>query len=499
MDPQPLSRRALLRAAGGLSFLALVPDERGFAAHGAFGEAPPLFTALPYLQPGPDGGPLVDGQESVLVVWQTDDRPAAFSVTVDHGQAHTPVRAERWSGDDGEKRFNYAARIDGLPLNTRCRYRVTMNGTRLADGWFTTRKPRGTKTRFVAFGDNSYGDISDRMIAYQAFKARPDFVMNTGDNVYEDGTDNEYARYFFPVYNADGAAPRTGAPLLRSVPFYTVLGNHDIHGKDKNGGPVADFEKFIDSLAYYTNLHLPLNGLTPAAASPMIGPEAAIAHFRACAGARYPRMANYAFDYGDAHFLCLDSNLYVDPTDPGLHAWIESDLRATDAAWKIVVFHHPGFNVGKEHYQHQHMRVLSPLFERRGVHLVLHGHEHNYQRTRPLRFAPRDVTAARNVGSKMRWVPGTFTIDRTYDGGKNTRPDGVIYLTTGAGGKSLYDPGQNDDPRSWRHPEDNDADYIARFVSDRHSLTVIDMDARHLEIHQIDAWGQEIDRFQIRR
>ena len=65
----------------------------------------------------------------------------------------------------------------------------------------------------MAFGDNSYGDISDRAIAYHTYKQNPDFVMNCGDNVYESGTDDEYQRYFFPVYNADLAGPREGAPL----------------------------------------------------------------------------------------------------------------------------------------------------------------------------------------------------------------------------------------------------------------------------------------------
>ena len=41
------------------------------------------FTALPYLQPGAGGGPLIDGQESIVLAWQTNNRPAEFAVTVD--------------------------------------------------------------------------------------------------------------------------------------------------------------------------------------------------------------------------------------------------------------------------------------------------------------------------------------------------------------------------------------------------------------------------------
>jgi hypothetical protein len=91
-----------------------------------------------------------------------------------------------------------------------------------------------------------------------------------------------------------------------------------------------------------------------------MGPQERIEAFRVCAGARFPRMANYSFDNGDVHVLCLDSNRYVDPNDAALRAWISSDLEGTDAIWKFVVYHHPAFNVGSEHYEVQHMRVLAP-------------------------------------------------------------------------------------------------------------------------------------------
>lgn len=483
-----MTRRALLRAAGGLSFLGLIPAERGFALPGS-DPAQPLFTALPYLQPGPHN------DTSLIIAWQTDHKPASFTVVVAGiSERLVPKRTERISGElgDDELRFNYAVSVPALAAGKRFRYQVFMDEKRIAEGWFTTQKPPGVKTRFVAFGDNSFGDISDRMIAYQAFKALPDFVLNTGDNVYEDGTDDEYARHFFPVYNAEIAGPRIGAPLLRSVPFYTVLANHDVHGKDDKKHPVADFVAHPDSLAYFTNMYLPENGLTGTFAPPLAGPSEPIAHFKACAGSRFPRMSTYSFDYGDGHFLCLDSNIYVDPNDAALQTYVERDLLTSSAPWKFVVFHHPCFNVGADHYAEQHMRVLAPIFERCGVAIVWHGHEHNYQRTVPLRFAPRETKGASNVGSKARLVPGTFTLDTRFDGKKNTQPDGVIYITTGAGGKHLYDSewGQ----KAQTHPEDGNLDYIARFIADRHSLTVIEMDRTALEIKQVDQWGAVVDR-----
>ena len=492
------SRRGLLQAAGGFTFFALAPGADAFVpfANGLADSGTdliPVFTAIPYLQAGARASTLVEGQESMILAWQTDSTPAKFEVVYGkdgHWKNAVITRTPRNMSYKrvGDRTVNFTSEFENLNLGTRYQYRVKMNDTLL--------KPRGKKSRFVSFGDNSLGQISDRAIAYHSYKAAPDFVMNTGDNVYSEGLDNEYARYFFPVYNADLAGPRIGAPLLRSVPFYSVLANHDVNSSDASG-PICDFDKDIDALGLYTNLHLPLNGPTPTHKTPIKGKQAILDEFLAAAGSRYPTMANYSFDYGDAHFLCLDSNRYVDPTDSNLQDWIEKDLAATDAAWKIVVYHHPAFNVGNEHYDEQHMRALSPIFEKHGVDLVLSGHEHNYQRTRPLKFEPRDLKGAKAVGHGARLVPGKFTVDREFDGKSVTTPKGVIYLTTGAGGNSLYDREMNQTPGAWLHEEDAKADYVHSMISDRHSLTVIDLDQHSLTWKQVDEWGHEIDRATI--
>ena len=390
-----LSRRQFLRSAGGVTFLALVPDGRGlFAAPGTAG---PRFTALPYVQPGP-AGRLADGQETTVIAWQTETVPAAFTLdygpTKAYGLTALISRAERRQGDTG-KVWNYAAHLSGLHLSRTYYYRLAGGGKTLAEGYFATRKKRGEQTRFVAFGDNSYGDPGQRAVAYHAYQAHPDIIVNTGDNVYEGGRDSEYAEYFFPIYNADTPDPKVGAPLLRSVPFYTVMANHDVHHKDAGKRPVADFDQDPDALAYYTALHLPLNGpVPPPSPTPTLGAASHQAEFHAAAEARFPQMANYSFDHGDAHFLCLDSNDYIDPTSPALQKFIAADLGGTDALWKFVVYHHPAFNAGAKHYAEQHMRALSPLLEAHGVDFVLNGHEHVYQRTMPLRFAPSDLAKA---------------------------------------------------------------------------------------------------------
>jgi hypothetical protein len=209
-------------------------------------------------------------------------------------------------------------------------------------------------------------------------------------------------------------------------------------------------------------------------------------------------MANYSFDYGNTHWTVLDSNPYVDWTNKELKVWVAKDLAAaTQATWRIVTFHHPGFNSSNEHLEQQHMRLLAPIFEAGKVDLVLNGHLHNYQRSHPMTFkiqkngngtllmGGRDGTTVRG-----RVVNGRWTLDKAYDGKTQTKPNGVIYVVTGAGGKELYDVDQHDAPDSWQP-------FTKTFVSNVHSLTVVDVQAQTLKVQQVTAEGRELDAFTI--
>ncbi len=55
---------------------------------------------------------------------------------------------------------------------------------------------------------------------------------------------------------------------------------------------------------------------------------------------------------------------------------------------------------------------------------------------------PPDWTSACTAPAHdaQRPLPGVFTLDRAFDGKTATRPDGILYITTGAGGKELDGP-----------------------------------------------------------
>jgi hypothetical protein len=447
-----------------------------------------VFVVEPYLQLGDAATPSVP--ESLVVMWQTADVPADWSVET------RPLSGESWTKGappevrhveiEGVEPFQlFRATLNGLEPGAEFFYRVLRNGSPAFEARARARRPAGQPHRFVVFGDCASDTEGQRAIAYQASLAKPDFVMIAGDIVYSRGRISEYLTRYFPIYNSAETSPAHGAPLLRSTLFLAAPGNHDLGERNLDRAP--------DILAYFLYWSQPQNGPDGPAASPiLVGSEARRRAFLGAAGPAFPRMANFSFDYGDAHWTVLDSNLYPQWPVQALRQWLEHDLSsepAQRAAWRIVTFHHPPFNSSRAHFEEQRMRLLVDLFEKYHVHLVISGHVHNYQRTYPLHFVAGPIPDGHSI-DRLGHVPGRLTIDKTYDGAIKTKADGVIYLITGGGGAKLYTPDQQLDPASWQ-------EFTARFVSSVHSLTICDLDAHRLTVRQISAQGEELDRFVV--
>jgi hypothetical protein len=99
----------------------------------------------------------------------------------------------------------------------------------------------------------------------------------------------------------------------------------------------------------------------------------------------------------------------------------------------VVVFHQPVFSSGNATLRNNQMRAVVKVLEDHGVNIVFNGHEHNYQRTRPLR-ALDGVAAAPSTSG-----PPAVAIDARFDGVTETVPDGVLYIVEGAGGNRDFD------------------------------------------------------------
>lgn len=425
------------------------------------------FLVKPYLQLGDAPEPAL--RERLDLMWQTEDRDAAWSVEVQGPRGwipQAPPTYRRMAARPLPPHRIYRATLADLAPGARVPYRVTCGGAVVFEATAQARKPG--PHRFLVTGDAAEGTPGQVAIARAMAAQHPDFVFLAGDLVYPRGRASDYRARFFPVYNADEA------PLLRQVPFLGVPGNHDVPW---------DLQRWPDTLAYFAEWSLPLNGPPLRPGDPGAAPAVAGLHdaVRAAAGPAYPRMASYSFEYGGVHWTVLDSNPYVDWENPRLKAWLEADLKAArSATWRVVALHHPLFQSSRSHAEDQWMRPLSPILEQYGVDLVFAGHVHNYQRTAPLRFVPTEA------GRRGEPVPGRFTVDAAYDGRQVTRAQGIIHIVTGAGGAHLYDRSQGADRASWQP-------WTRAFVSDRHAFTEVDVDGRTLRLRQLDAEGQALD------
>jgi len=315
---------------------------------------------------------------------------------------------------------------------------------------------------------------------------KPDLALNTGDNVYNTGAEGGYRDFWFPVWNSDVDSNEAGAPFIRSIPFYIVTGNHDTGSTGINvnmlgndsAGRFSGNTDGGDALAYFNNYYFPLNG--PIGVDPQFiyngdtstpngmlfsfmghnySSPAAIAAYKASTqtdSGKGPKQqidheSNYSFDSGSAHFVFLDANphlfdgvldgpaitaapqLTFPPYPSVLRDWLIHDLDSSSQPWKFVVFHQPAFSSGNATVRNNQMRAAAKFLEDHGVNMVFNGHEHNYQRTFPIR-ANANVAAGPSTPG-----PAAVSIDTSFDGVTQTVPDGVLYIVEGAGGNRDFD------------------------------------------------------------
>ena len=203
--------------------------------------------------------------------------------------------------------------------------------------------------KFIVFGDFGVGDTAQYRLAAQmaALHTKFPFELATlvGDNIYGSDRPQDYQQKFEIPYR----------PLLDAgVKFYGALGNHDAREQ-------RFYELFnMKGELYYT--------------------------FKA------PKQ--------DVRFFALEST-YMQPDQV---KWLEAELQKAGENWKIVFFHHPLYSSGVTHGSDEQLRgTLEPLFVKYGVSVVLTGHDHLYERSKPQQGITHFVTGS---GGKLR--PGDF-------------------------------------------------------------------------------------------
>jgi acid phosphatase type 7 len=330
------------------------------------------------------------GQAGAHVVWTTvSEAGARVRVSTPDEIEVLAVDAEVDETAPQPTGRQMVARLEGLLPGTVYCYEVEEDDILVVGKTgFRTAPAEGEPVRFIAFGDSGDHAGSDQMALLSQLGTVPlDFIVHVGDIAYEDGSLGQFEESFFAPY----------APLLRHFPVFPVAGNHEYHTDD--------------AAAYCAVYDLPNNE-------------------------RW-----YSYDWGDVHFVGLDT----ERTGDEQFAWLEADLAATTKPWKVVYMHRPLYS-SSNHGSDLGLRAeLVPIFEAGGVQLVLAGHDHNYERA---------------------------TLQR-----------GIAYVVTGGGGRGTYGAGTSD--------------FTAFSEAVIHFL-YIEVQGDSLALHAIDAVGREFDSLVLR-
>src|SRR5215472_520003 len=275
-------------------------------------------TYPPYIQPGDAAsfGPT----DQMVVAWQTDETgPSNTAYVIRYGmeadlehavEMHPTGRVvdNYLSVDPLFSAFpistaygvhtDYYGVLAGLKYDSRYYFRVS--GPGLPPGGFTSSfrtRSRESRFSFQVQGDEGYYpgipntglianyearivhtmyDVDQLALPGQPKLPRPDLALNTGDNVYVAGGDSNYHDVWFRTWNNNTDSNETGAPFIRSIPFYIVAGNHDVGSTGATANLLADSGPTVpgssgpgpfgggvgggDALAYFNNYYNPLNG-----------------------------------------------------------------------------------------------------------------------------------------------------------------------------------------------------------------------------------------------
>jgi hypothetical protein len=202
-------------------------------------------------------------------------------------------------------------------------------------------------------------------------------IFTTGDNVYENGTFEEFQKCYTPTW---------GRHLARTRPS---PGNHEY-----NTPGAAGYFQYFGELA---------------------GP---------------PNRGYYSYDHGAWKVLSLNSQVPATPGSAQYH-WVAQELKSSSARCTMAYWHHPVFSSGHDG-NGTNMRAIFQLLFDNSADLVVVGHSHHYER-----FAPQDVNGRAMPGRGIRqFVVGTggtyftnITAIQPNSEVRDGRTNGVLKLT----------------------------------------------------------------------
>ncbi len=418
----------------------------------------------PYLQ--------LSTESSQTIVWRTDGKikpevrigtsiealAAAKSLVIEKEEVELYQGIKKKQAKKGT--VQYEVQLSELEPDTTYYYAVYQDGERITPAdktyHFKTHPKRGEKiaSRFWIVGDSGTGGadqirVHDGMKKWLGEKTLDGYI-HVGDMAYGSGTDPEFSEKFFPIYET----------TLRNTTCWASMGNHEgFTSSGKTGiGP------------YYDAYVLPKNaeaGGTPS------GTE-----------------AYYSFDYGNVHFICLNSHDLDRKPTATMAQWLKADLEKTKADFLVAFFHHPPYTKGS-HDSDDELRLVEmrehimPILESGGVDAVFTGHSHIYERSMLIDGAYQTPSTNQGVvlddgnGNPREGGDGSYK-----KSGGLTPNNGTIQAVVGHGGTKL-------------RRKDNHV--LMSQVILMHGSVMLETKEDELSITMVDSYGNEQDHCVIKK
>lgn len=282
--------------------------------------------------------------------------------------------------------YRWHVRLTGLTQGREYRYTI---GENAFSGSF--RVPQESDvTRFLYLGDVQFQESMEEyeewgQMVRRAYREHPelDFAVIGGDLVNSPGELSQWETFL------------EACDVFAKLPVVTVAGNHE--GVHSN----------------YT--YQKLFALPDDAEEDQSGEEF------------------YSLDFGNVRMLMMDSSFLTEERrqsmgkdawakeEQRVEAWIRSRTGSCEKPWLAAVIHHPVYGMHDGDTVSPQIRELwKPLLEEGGVRIVFSGHQHLYQRTRPIH---RVVYLMGNSGQReSRFFHGNNLPEYTqqiYDRGAN--------------------------------------------------------------------------------
>jgi len=309
-----------------------------------------------------------DPRTSMVAQWRTSDEETEATVIRFGVGANLPAEQLteevtglqfRYQGTGAARYRMHQAHLCGLTANTTYSYQVGAAGHFSPVYTFHTAPDvAATPDAEVAIGfvgDSRSGFDTWQLLVGQLQQRTPDVMIFSGDAVLIGITQDEWEDFL-------GRAE----PLFATTPVVMVNGNHE-----------------NNAINFYSQFAMPGD------------------------------QANFGFDYGAAH-VTIGNDTPADGAIESSTAPIQADLVASEAArWKLFASHKPMWSASFHGSNLETQAVWGALIDQHHVDVVLAGHEHEIEVTKPL------------AGGVVQ--PSSAT--------------GAIYVVAGGAGAELYTAG----------------------------------------------------------